>query len=124
MILSRQVWATTRFVGFHSWPDAPNERSYLRARHRHVFHVRAKLVVQHADRAVEFHDLQDEIDAIVARLLETTEPPSGPGPYLRGMSCEHIAESIAESLIDRYGTPAEVDVSEDGENGATVVARP
>jgi hypothetical protein len=109
-VIERAVWVTHRFVGFHAWPDAPAERAYLRARHRHLFHVRAELDVAGADREVEFHDLLELVSWHCGRL-----PRSELG------SCESIAELLAGAIHRSYpGRRIAVDVSEDGEAGARV----
>jgi hypothetical protein len=111
------AWVTHRFVGFHSWPDAPGHRDYLAQPHRHLFHVRASLSVTHDDRDVEFHDLL----AVVVRACVTLGTARGGARYLGAMSCEHVARRIVEALAVAWpGRLIEVDVSEDGEAGATV----
>lgn len=105
-----EVWATVRVPGFHRWPDAPPRRAYLRARHRHLFHVRVTVDVLHDDRDVEFHDLQDRI------LMHM-----GAGTREFGaMSCEAIARDLGRALRSLGVVVSQVEISEDGENGATV----
>lgn len=108
------IWATHTGIGFHRWPGAPEGRGYLRERHRHAFHVRAEVEVSHADRDVEFHDLQDLI-----RLWW--------GPAARewgASSCEEIAQGVIDQLEGDGYRVASVTVAEDGENGATVRVLP
>jgi hypothetical protein len=108
-VLTRRVWVTHRFEGFHSWEGAPAGREYLAHPHRHLFHVRAEVDVDHGDREVEFHDLLDQVVDYCGGLVG-----------LLG-SCEAIAEVLAVELERRYpGRRVAVDVSEDGEAGATV----
>jgi hypothetical protein len=106
---------TIRFVvpGFHCWPDAPDRRSYLRERHRHLFHIEVTTPVEHRERQIEFHDLLDE-----ARELF---PPHDHN----SASCETMAHYLATSLHKRHGErPFTVSVFEDGEAGATVRVAP
>ena len=104
------AWITTTFEGWHAWPAAPEGCAYLRARHRHLFHVKAGLSVAHNDRDIEFHDLLHFVRGCL------------PGPELGGQSCEMIAEGIASQLQERWPHRAGyVEVSEDSEVGATVV---
>lgn len=105
------AWATVDLPGWHHWPDAPPHRSYLRAPHRHLFRVRAEVVVNHDDRDVEFHDLQD-----VVREWWEQYGDGDVGPR----SCETLARLLAAALVARGFAPATIDVSEDQENGATV----
>lgn len=104
------VFATTRFEGFHRWPDAPEEVAFLRDRHRHVFHVRAEVPVRHDDRDVEFILLGRRVAAEVEVIRSTQD-----------VSC-WSCERWANELVDRLGLSA-CEVSEDGENGARVDRR-
>lgn len=78
----------------------------LRHEHRHLFHVRVELEVGHADRQIEFLALRDKLERLCNRLRAK--------PTSRHWSCEHYAAAIGRAL-----GAARVDVSEDGENGAT-----
>jgi hypothetical protein len=57
------VWTTFTAPGFHRWPGASGQRSYLADLHRHLFHITVHVGVTHTDRDVEFHDLQDLVRA-------------------------------------------------------------
>lgn len=113
------IWVKHQFAAFHQWPDAPEPRGYLARRHRHWFHVKVSMLVTHDDREVEFHDLLDHVVAA----SETLGVPSVSGwRDLGAMSCEMIARNIAARVAVVYpGRRVEVDVSEDGECGATAV---
>jgi len=112
MTVRRRVWVTHRFIGFHQWDDAPERRAYLREPHRHVFHVRACVDVNHEGREIEFHDML----AVVTKLCDDMTAVG---------SCETIATVLAEWLGDEYpGRRIGVEVSEDGENGALVELEP
>jgi hypothetical protein len=111
--VSATVIATYRAAGFHRWPDASPARRYLADRHRHLFHVRAELAVEHDDREVEIHDL---IDACRAEF---------DGGELGPQSCETIARRVLAAVLARWpGRAAMVEVLEDGEAGARVAAGP
>lgn len=107
---TRDVWARWTFHGWHSWPEAGSiGRDYLASRHRHLFHVRVQLSVEHNDREVEFHDLLEHC-------MEAT--PSGD---LGRSSCEDIAERIAAHVAERWpGRRLVITVAEDDEVGATL----
>jgi len=108
------VWAKATGPGFHYWSDAPDNRDYLRDRHRHLFHLMAEVEVTHDDRDVEFHDLQDAIRAWW-----------GPDALDLGpTSCESIARSLAGHLAGLGMRVVSVEVAEDGENGATLRFNP
>jgi hypothetical protein len=106
-----------QFEGAHCWPNAPDSVLFLRTPHRHVFHVRARMDVNHNDREIEFilvkrHLQQNMID--VFRMSNNLLPTS---------SCEEMAEYLCEYIKQFYKrTSVEVEVSEDGENGAVVVS--
>lgn len=108
-----EVEARCTFEGWHRWPTAPPHRSYLRASHRHLFHVEARVHVLHDDRQVECHDLRELV-------LEALEVASRGGDF-GTMSCEQIASYVADHLHERLAPPGwRVAVYEDGEVGAIV----
>lgn len=107
------VWAETHLPGFHCWPAAPPHRAYLADRHRHMFHIRATVPVGHDDRDVEFHDLQH----LIAGWWGPGERECGPA------SCETLARQLATHLEQAGIAVASVDVSEDGQAGATYTTR-
>lgn len=113
MLPSKQtVIVTARVVGFHFWAAAPDEVSYLRANHRHEFHLRVEANVTDGDREVEFHILKRLVrEATGGGELEIEYGP---------MSCEHIAVQLATKLKELGTTVSAIEVFEDGECGARV----
>lgn len=110
--VSTTVWSTVRLYGFHCWPDAHEERDYLRDRHRHEFVFTVHVKVGHEDRDVEFHDLRD--------LIGCWWVESG-GQERGSASCERMGREVADYLAGRHGlSVARVVVSEDGYDGATL----
>lgn len=105
------VYASTTFEGFHRWPNAPDEVSFLRVLHRHRFHVRVQVRVAHDDRDVEFILLQRAMSAEIARCQAQLD-----------VSC-WSCESWARHLMGAFSA-YRVEVNEDGENGAIVEAAP
>lgn len=104
------VFFTLQFEGFHCWAKCPIEEvSFLRDRHRHMFHVRGEKQVFHDDRDVEFIMLKNEVAAYLAQLYPKGEMGS--------TSCEMVAEHLLE-VFDLVSC----EVSEDGENGAVAYA--
>ncbi len=103
------VWAEVDVAGLHNWPTAPHHRSYLATTHRHLFKIRATIVVSRATREVEFHDLRDMITDWW-----------GEGLVNQGNdSCEVLARALANHLREQHRLRvASVSVSEDGEAGA------
>ena len=102
--------------GFHYWPEAPADVSYLAYRHRHDFHVRAEYEVEHDDRDLEFH--QQPANPRQALLLGNA---SRHGVEFGARSCEAIAEFIRERLAESgFPLPVAIEVWEDGEHGARI----
>ena len=100
------VWVTTLFEGFHRWIDAPTDVAFLREYHRHIFEVKLGVEVLHNDRETEFFQLKRKVDEYLNHHFE--------GQYF-----DHSCETIAVELFHEFAAYF-VEVSEDGENGATV----
>jgi len=108
-----EVFCTTRFEGFHSWDDAPDEVAFLRDRHRHQFHVELTVQVTHDDRDIEFILMKRALEEYIDRQVADED-----------LSCEQYGQKIGEWAASRYNEVARVEVSEDGENGARVTVHP
>lgn len=101
------VFVTCQFAAFHHWPDAPESHAFLRTMHRHMFHVKAWALVDHDNRDIEFIFLKERIETYCRGRLEGTQTSK---------SCEQFAKILLEAFKELF----EVEVSEDGENGAIV----
>ena len=99
----------TQFIGFHSWDNAPDEVSFLRNKHRHIFNVKLTLEVFTDDREVEFFLLQKDLN----NFLEEIDIKNN----MR--SCEWLAKQIVLKF-SYYKSKKErisyCEVSEDNEN--------
>ena len=105
------IWITTEFPGKHMWPDAPAEVGFLRHLHRHLFKVRVEVEVKHDDRDVEFFILKNKVNSlIINELMPKLEK-------VKTLSCEHMGKFLW-NLLGEFYTVIEIQVSEDGENGA------
>ena len=97
--------------GYHHWPEPTPGRAYLGDKHRHRFAMSVEVPVDHAERAIEFHDLLD----LCTNLY--TSPH-----HFTTRSCESIAEDLIAAV--RVSIPAlpwvEAVVSEDGYVSARV----
>ena len=100
------VWVSTIFEGFHRWVNAPDDVSFLRDYHRHVFEVKLGIEVSNTDREIEFFQLKRKVDGFI---LDNYEG------HQFEFSCEQIAEVLLKEFKANF-----VEVSEDGENGAIV----
>lgn len=115
MIDSRTIFVTFRKEGIHRYPDAPEGVEFLKHPHRHMFHFRVTLDVFHNDRDVEFILFKRELEGLyTAATLEVDYK-----------SCEMLAEDLINYISAKYPLrKLSVEVSEDGENGATLVYIP
>ena len=117
----RTIQVKTEFEGIHCWPEAPEEVSYLRNPHRHIFKVEAEIEVMHDDRELEFMMVKHRIE----RVLRVHADDSGVWQMGR-MSCEEVAELLFDHIHSVYdkdrrsGRYIRVGVFEDGENGAVM----
>jgi hypothetical protein len=115
MISSRTIFVTFQKEGIHRYPDAPEGVEFLRSPHRHMFHFRVTLEVFHNDRDVEFILFKRELESQYG--LGALE--------IDYKSCEMLAEDLIEYISGKYrGRKISVEVSEDGENGATLTFEP
>lgn len=113
---TRMIWVTFRREGIHKYPAALTEASladvsFLGYPHRHMFHFRVAISVEHNDRDIEFIQFKRWLESLY-----------GDGIIqLDYMSCEMLAEALYAQINTRYpGRAVEITVSEDGENGATL----
>lgn len=126
MTFTTKVWCSFSAIGFHSWPNAPENVSYLRQTHRHAFRFKVTVLVPHPDRSIEFHTLR----AKVQRSMMNSSTSFG---IMRNVvekdvawdfgnsSCEMIAKELLDILVEDYpDRQISVEVSEDGENGGIV----
>jgi len=103
----KMVWVTATFDALHHWPSAPDVASFLRQLHRHLFHVKVYCKVEGTDREIEFLAFKHRLNAFLKTNFEGTSSTA---------SCEDFAMTILGWFPEAHI----VEVSEDGENGATV----
>lgn len=117
----RQIWVTFKKEGIHCYPAAGTDPalatgdeydvSFLVHPHRHIFHFRVWISVEHSDRAIEFIQFKRWLENLYSQ--GTLQ--------LDYKSCEMIAEDLYEQISVRYpGREVWIEVSEDGENGALI----
>ncbi len=111
--------------GIHCYPAAATDPklktggsddvSFLANPHRHMFHFRVRISVQHDDREIEFIQFKRWLESLYSgNILE-----------LNYKSCEMIADNLLSSIIGKYpGRAIEIEVSEDGENGGILQYEP
>ena len=111
MMARRMIYVTFRKRGLHRYAGAPADVEYLAHTHRHIFWFKVSIEVRHNDRDIEFHLFQEWLELLYdARTLG-----------LDGRSCEMMAEELYARIAERYpGRAVDIDISEDGENGAVL----
>lgn len=115
----QHIWVTFRKEGVHVYPAAGTDAklatgdardvSFLGYPHRHIFHFRVELQVWHNDRDVEFIQFKRELESLY----------TDGTLQLNHKSCEMLAEDLAGYITTRFPMrDLDIEVSEDGENGA------
>ena len=114
--MKTNIIVNLQFEALHCWPACPDDHKevYLKQPHRHVFHIKLKIPVNHCDRDIEFIELKRWIVNGLYRTygkgdLRLTVPDLG------AMSCEMLASKLMREWNAMY-----VSVLEDGENGAEI----
>jgi hypothetical protein len=116
------IWVKFQKEGIHCYPAAATDPalatgdeydvSFLASPHRHIFHFEVAIQVFQDDRDIEFIQFK--------RWLEKCY--SDGTLELNHKSCEMIARELNTTIISRYpGRKTSIEVSEDGENGATLM---
>jgi hypothetical protein len=109
--------------GIHKYPAAltdPNlatgdeyDVSFLGYPHRHIFHFRVWINVQHDDRDIEFIQFK--------RWLESLYNGQGSVLSLDYKSCEMMSEDLYQQISQKYPSrEIWIEISEDGENGSFI----
>jgi len=116
MITFRTIFVTFQKEGIHKYPAAATDPkladvSFLGNPHRHIFHFRVTIDVFHNDRDIEFILFKRELEGLYGN--NTLQ--------MDFKSCEMLAEDLIGYISNKYpGRSIQVEVSEDGENGATL----
>ena len=124
-VAKREIWVTFQKEGIHLYPAAKDDPalatggwddvSFLGVAHRHIFHFRVAIEVQHNDRDIEFIQFKRWLESLYND--GTLE--------LNHRSCEMIAEDLAATINNKYpGRSITITVAEDNENGATLTFQP
>lgn len=109
-----RIWVTFQREGIHKYPAALEnpylaDVSFLGFPHRHIFHFRVEIDVNHNDRDIEFIQFKRWLENLFDK--GTLQ--------LDYKSCEMIADDIANEIEIKYpGRCCIVSVAEDNENGA------
>ena len=118
---NKMIWVTFRKEGLHRYPAAgtdpklcsPGEYdvSFLANAHRHIFHFKVWISVEHNDRDIEFIQFKRWVESLYNKdILE-----------LDFKSCEMMSDDLYAQISQRYpGREVWIEVSEDGENGSFI----
>ena len=120
-ISNRKIWVTFQKEGIHLYPAAINDPalatgkwddvSFLGYAHRHIFHFKVAIQVFHDDRDIEFIQFKRWLEKLYSE--KTLE--------LDYKSCEMISDDLYAKISEKYPSrEVQIDVSEDGENGAHI----
>ena len=115
----RKIFVTFQKEGIHCYPAAATDAalatgdeydvSFLGSPHRHIFHFRVWIDVEHTDRAIEFIQFKRWLEKLYA----------GGTLELNYRSCEMICDDLYLQIAAKYPERSVwIEVSEDGENGA------
>ena len=116
-MITKLIWVTFQKEGIHCYPEALTnpalqDVSFLGSPHRHIFHFTVKVEVKDSNREIEFIQLKRWLEKLY----------TDDALQLNNKSCEMIAEDIINEVVNKYKCNfVEVTVSEDNENGATVI---
>jgi hypothetical protein len=116
MNIKRWIEVTFQKEGIHKYPAALEDPkladvSFLGYPHRHIFHFRVSISVQHNDREIEFIQFKRWLEGLYNNQNAILE--------LDYKSCEMIAEDLIKHISEKYPKrDITVKVFEDNENGA------
>jgi hypothetical protein len=118
------IWVKFQKEGIHCYPAAATDPklatgdeydvSFLATPHRHIFHFEVNIQVFDDDRDIEFIQFKRWLEKCYSN--GTLE--------LNHKSCEMIARELNTTITARYpGRQTLISVSEDDENGASIIFR-
>lgn len=121
----RTVFVTFQREGIHKYPAALTDPklatgewddvSFLGHPHRHMFHFKVTIGVMHNDRDIEFIQFKRWCERLYVAA------PGETALELDYKSCEMMAEDLADRILTQYPNRyLQIEISEDGENGATL----
>ena len=123
--MRKYIWVTFKKEGIHKYPAALEDPklatgdeydvSFLGYPHRHIFHFKVFIEVFHDDRDIEFIQFKRWLEKLYNE--KTLQ--------LDYKSCEMIADDLNVTIQKRYPKRSTIiEVSEDGENGCTIMFPP
>jgi hypothetical protein len=116
MSSNKFIWVTFQKEGIHKYPAAledPNlaDVSFLGYPHRHIFHFKVWISVEHTDRDIEFIQFKRWLESLYNDAILN----------LDYKSCEMMSDDLYDTISKKYpGREVWIEVSEDGENGSFI----
>ena len=127
---NKMIWVTFQKEGIHKYPAALTDPalatgdeydvSFLGYPHRHIFHFRVWISVQHNDRDIEFIQFKRWLTSLYQSSADSN---SGQGAVLNldYKSCEMMSDDLFDVISKKYpGREIWIEISEDGENGSFI----
>lgn len=114
--MTKYIWTTFEKEGIHCYPAALTDPalesvSFLGHPHRHSFKFKVKIEVHTDDRCIEFIIFKRWLESLYSENVLS----------LNSKSCEMMANDLFNKVSEKYpGRKMIIDVSEDGESGATL----
>lgn len=120
---NKMIWVTFRKEGIHKYPAALTDSnlatgdeydvSFLGYPHRHIFHFRVWISVQHNDRDIEFIQFKRWLESLYSNQEAVLK--------LDYKSCEMMSDELHDMISQKYpNREIWIEVSEDGENGSFI----
>ena len=127
---NKMIWVTFQKEGIHKYPAALTDPalatgdeydvSFLGHPHRHIFHFRVWISVQHNDRDIEFIQFKRWLIS----LYQSNSGSNGSQSSVLELdykSCEMMSDDLFDVISKKYpGREIWIEVSEDGENGSFI----
>lgn len=112
----KKIFVNFQVEGIHCYPDAKDIKGveFLQHPHRHMFHFKVTVEVNHNERDIEFILFKRELEELYKDGLFNAN----------SQSCETLATTLLEYVKKTYNNrDIKVECSEDGENGAIIEYR-
>lgn len=107
--MTKYIFITTQFEGFHKYPTAPKKVSFLKTKHRHLFGVKIWIEVNHNNRDIEFLIFKNQVNILINN------------SNMNNSSCEMIANYLHNKIKLIYpNRKMKIEVNEDNENGCEI----
>jgi len=126
----KMIWVNFQKEGIHKYPAALTDPalatgdeydvSFLGYPHRHIFHFRVWISVQHNDRDIEFIQFKRWLTSLYQSSADNNSSQDSV-LNLDYKSCEMISDDLYDVISKKYpNREVWIEVSEDSENGSFI----